>query len=132
MPFKWRMQRRNNTKQSLSGQCSMRLTAPTTLVRSVFASGMQQSSDHKFFLPSLFPLFPPRETCWLLQKKKKQKKVRLFVCYVKLGLHYFDYNIFDLESFIELILFFNFIIWHLIFISDLILIFLIAMYLVFN
>ena len=51
---------------------------------------------------------------------------------MKLDPHSFDYNAFGLELFIKLICFFNFIPSHLIFISNLVPILLIAMYLVLN
>jgi len=41
---------------------------------------------------------PPRKMCWPLQKKKKNKKFLVFFCP-----NSFDYNVFGLESFIELI-----------------------------
>ena len=50
-----------------------------------------------------------------------------FSFYIKFGYHSFNCNVFGLESFYELI-FFNLIPWYLIFISNLILIFLIVMF----
>jgi hypothetical protein len=61
----------------------------------------------------------------------KKKKVWLFICEVKLSF-FFYCNVFSLDLFIELICFFNFISWHLIFIYDLVLILLIEIYLVLN
>jgi hypothetical protein len=98
-----------------------------------------RSSDYKIFPPSIFHLLLEKcvDHCKKKKTKKKKnknktKKVRLFVCYVKLGSHSFDCNIFGFEWFIELILFFNLIHWHLIYKLDLVLILLITLYLEFN
>jgi hypothetical protein len=64
-------------------------------------------------------LSPPGKTCWPLQKWKCMTTCSLS----RIKFFFFFYcNIFGLESFIELILFFNFIPWYLIFISNLVLI----------
>ena len=62
-------------------------------------------------------LSPRGKTCWPLQKRKC-----MTTCLLSRIKFFFYYNISGLESFIELILFFNFIPWHLIFISNLVLI----------
>ena len=64
-------------------------------------------------------LSPPGKTCWPLQKRKCMTTCSL--SRIKF-LFFFYCNIFGLESFIEWILFFNFIPWYLIFISNLVLI----------
>ena len=83
--------------------------------------GTQKSSRRGHF---------PRKPYWSFQKK--YKKVCPFVCWIKLDPYSFYFNVFGLVSFIELIYFFNFIPSHLIFISDLVFILLITMYLVLN
>ena len=56
---------------------------------------------------SLFFLSPLVEQYVGHCKKTKNKKVWLFICWFILGTHYFDCNVFGLESFIELSFFFH-------------------------
>ena len=122
--FGWCMRRPNCTESCLSRRCLLHLITPITMVRRVFTVVTWKSIGHEFFPPSLSP---PKKPCCPLQKKK----VWLFICEVKLSF-FFYCNVFSLDLFIELICFFNFISWHLIFIYDLVLILLIEIYLVLN
>ena len=57
------------------------------------------------FFSSFFPFFPLIKNVSYCQKKKKNKEVWLFVCWIKLGPHSSNYNVFGLEFFIDFFLF---------------------------
>jgi hypothetical protein len=80
--------------------------------------------SHVFFPPSYLFFFLEKYASHC--KIKKNKEIWVFICWVKWGPHYFNCNIFNLESFINF--FFNFIPLHLIFISNLVLIFFINIF----
>jgi len=103
----WRVGCLPVAKHLISGQRSMRLAISFTMVRLVQPSHHGETLT-MFFLTPLFLSLQHWKTCYPC---KKIKKSVLFVSFI----------IFDPHSFncIKYLFFFNFIIWYLIFISNL-------------
>jgi hypothetical protein len=75
----WRGRCLNRSDFYFFGWRLMRLTVLITVVRCVRSKDHWLRSGHTFYLPSLFPLSPPKKTCWSLQKNKEIWIFYLFV-----------------------------------------------------